>query len=63
LKFARSIPLYLVMAAFVAAIHFPETEQEEIRLWKMDRRDEPGDDGFTFESEYKPIWMAPFCGP
>jgi hypothetical protein len=34
-----------VMAALVAAIHFPEAVQGAIRLWKMDGRDKPGHDG------------------
>jgi hypothetical protein len=33
------------MAALVAAIHFPETVQAWLGLWKMDHRDKPGDDG------------------
>jgi len=38
--------LTIVMAALVAAIHFPEAVQERMRLWKMDGRDKPGHDGF-----------------
>jgi len=34
-----------VMAALVAAIHFPEAERSLHRFWKMDGRDEPGHDG------------------
>ncbi|MBS0273785.1 MAG: hypothetical protein JSR55_05155 [Proteobacteria bacterium] len=33
-----------VMAAQVAAIHFPEAEQNDYRLWKMGGRDKPGHD-------------------
>jgi hypothetical protein len=34
------------MAAFMAAIHFPEAVQDTVHLWKMDGRDKPGHDGF-----------------
>ena len=34
-----------VMAAFMAAIHFPEAVQNLVGLWKMDGRDKPGHDG------------------
>jgi hypothetical protein len=33
-----------VMAAHVAAIHFPEAVQASFCLWKMDGPDEPGHD-------------------
>jgi len=35
------------MAAFMAAIHFPETVQERNGFWKMDGRDKPGHDGIV----------------
>jgi hypothetical protein len=34
----------IVMAALVAAIHFPETGRYLHRFWKMDGRDLPGHD-------------------
>jgi len=33
------------MAGFIPAIHFPVTEQNDFRFWKMDGRHEGGHDG------------------
>jgi hypothetical protein len=52
-----------VMAALGAAIHFPESAQEKFRFWKMDRPDEPGDDGFILGETTESNWVARFCGP
>jgi hypothetical protein len=43
-----------VMAAPVAAIHFPETEQNYYRLWKMDGSDEPGHDELGLKKNITP---------
>jgi len=43
---ARLSKIKSVMAGFMPAIHFPETDEVLRRLWKMDHRDEPGDDEF-----------------
>lgn len=42
------------MAAPVAAIHFPETEQNYYRLWKMDGSDEPGHDELGLKKNITP---------
>jgi hypothetical protein len=46
-----SDPTTTVMAALVAAIHFPETEPNYQRFWKMDGPDEPGHDEFGWASQ------------
>jgi hypothetical protein len=38
----------LVMAGLVPATHFPETEQNDDRFWKMGPRHRAGDDGLCF---------------
>jgi len=38
------------MATLVAAIHFPEAYEVLHGLWKMDHRDEPGDDDMNLET-------------
>ena len=52
-----SVLTNIVMAALVAAIHFPEADEVLHRLWKMDHRDEPGDDDFLLESNRSTAWF------
>jgi hypothetical protein len=50
------------MAALVAAIHFPETDQKYRRLWKMDGPDEPGHDEVYFEKVQNLTGWPAFAG-
>ena len=55
-------PFILVMAALVAAIHFPETEQNCSRFWKMDGPDEPGHDDLLFKNLCRTQLGGPLSG-
>ena len=44
----------------VAAIHFPEAQQDDRRLWKMDGRDKPGHDGFCLREKGDVTTWVPF---
>jgi hypothetical protein len=56
---APSLKLKIVMAALVAAIHFPEAYQDIFSFWKMDGPDKPGHDEFGLDRfEKDATWAA-----
>ena len=57
---SRYLNLKSIMAALVAAIHIPESNDVLHRLWKMDHRDKPGDDEILLREKKGSITWFPF---